>query len=1806
MGHVDIPSPTCADLNDSMISTTISKPPTAVVDASALNRGNADYVTPRDAASQRSIEPLSPEPATSVTIVPEPQAGVASREILTAAPPPEIVVAPSIKGPVLEPLGPSSSGNLEGIIAPNFTRSTSLGPTGTATTSAPADHEQRIRIVHHWEKHVKEIKMKKGEDLDNLLRLVREVIKKLEVQRTECAQKLASVQAQISEFNSNPSAQATQSVETRSAVTSPSSPRHFEALPSPSSITDFAGASSNSPYAKTFATPAKLPGVQRTLNLGPDACPAPAVRNPPGVASQPGILAAATIPENREGILIDNLDVKESGEEASSAPHVALPSRAVSSASFDDSINSPCPTPFTAFEAPNLAKFSSVLTQADDSVVQPTTAASADPTSAPSAGAPNPRAFATTPTASQSNSNTAATQQKPSELTQAYARYEKQLKELETSLSKYKQVEDVLVMRPEGCKVQLKPRKITFQGRVRQALLVCKWGGGMTHAGHLQAMQYANAFWNDICPPPVPLPEFVTSLAIDRGGVLVKAEGGLYEGSDDETESISGASVSNASLYGIPGPQQSTQPAQPPRVASQPVSVPTGMENKSPLLKGESLPVSSSYPEPHSLTPTQVASTVGLDAANLTYTSRGPRPPPAQSRLPPVETQDNRETSKQNVDDALKASFYAPEKGPHFQVSRQPDAQYEPSSALDDIPTDAEADAQRTLQHTNSAPPMPASPDLDAEPVVPEGKVYDNPADTRDPSLATAATERAATGRMTLYEDYFNAQLAVSLSDPLGGEDAEGGGGDLEEEFVAEDEDEDEDCAIPTEKSSSDEIQTHDINNLDDSILELQDSPAEDSEKRHIGRRDYLSQSVEASQNSQNKPRSKAKRSARRSVRAKLQQKQPQDLDSLPTPDGLDDEEDHISKAHAMLSDAHPDLEAPLAYSAYDFNATIGQHEGEQIRSYFAKRPKAKGQTGNQSTGVPDSANMGAATAQMTLPAQPSSGPILPQQPMSLPNGLVLPSAQSTSVTLGSQGPTSSPPGGRAVLHSLFEPLQAGTSIDNELPSQAHIPTLPLTSPPSMSCNPDQGTAGNAREITFVKCMPPSLHPDEVTSASSTPGDAIGLGHGHTAGSVTSSGSGLTLTRSSSGALMRDSQDGSVRTRSTLTHSGESASGVQTLPAGPGMAAQTAASKRKWNRKWNQQHMDKLQALFEQQRLNFIKDMEVFASDEPRVQASARAFYIATFEHAYKLSPPGKRTPEEQALAREIRKRADEKCHITPDVLSYLDDISAAAKDMHRSKQGVKSMLLSTVRWTEEQVSKYMIYLEKISKAVTEEEKAQLRKEKDAHLREAQLLNERMRQEKEEEERIRRKEEEELERAARELDEKAAEEEETTAIILADTLEAEMAKAMKKKKKNKGKQEPLGPIVGSGASLASSAVVTASVPSSTTTSSGTTTTSTTSTDSSLPPELRMTSWAARCLRWLGIPREQLVKLLELMRGLLDRIRQLRQKRAAQESGQGSQAGGTPAVRAAGEQADNPDEVDEYVFEDGDEEVVGQGAKIKAPAGKEEAEKLNQPCNGETLELMEARWAKLINDFYDASRDQFDPTKIPDVHDAIKYDALHNYAILHGIRPLYQASRKLADFVVPNEYGILSKDKLRIGRLITHKLLDKIIENLERAKSDATDIPRVFLYFSSESHIHGLRNTMLLSDMPDNKTAATTLEALELNYLSHGVWRLFEDLSQPVDSPDRFVVNFMFSPGAALDPFIFAEEGHLLPVSRPIPITARIPFDEFKRRFFHLGDKLATDPPTNPASAAAPQVPAADASATAPNSPLPATSSTPPQ
>ena len=53
---------------------------------------------------------------------------------------------------------------------------------------------------------------------------------------------------------------------------------------------------------------------------------------------------------------------------------------------------------------------------------------------------------------------------------------------------------------------------------------------------------------------------------------------------------------------------------------------------------------------------------------------------------------------------------------------------------------------------------------------------------------------------------------------------------------------------------------------------------------------------------------------------------------------------------------------------------------------------------------------------------------------------------------------------------------------------------------------------------------------------------------------------------------------------------------------------------------------------FQQERIAFFRGMQLYASDEERVRQSAKAFYKASFQHAFGITDQNKDTPEMKAL----------------------------------------------------------------------------------------------------------------------------------------------------------------------------------------------------------------------------------------------------------------------------------------------------------------------------------------------------------------------------------------------------------------------------------------------------------------------------------------------------------------------------------------------------------------------------------------------
>ena len=171
------------------------------------------------------------------------------------------------------------------------------------------------------------------------------------------------------------------------------------------------------------------------------------------------------------------------------------------------------------------------------------------------------------------------------------------------------------------------------------------------------------------------------------------------------------------------------------------------------------------------------------------------------------------------------------------------------------------------------------------------------------------------------------------------------------------------------------------------------------------------------------------------------------------------------------------------------------------------------------------------------------------------------------------------------------------------------------------------------------------------------------------------------------------------------------------------------------------------------------------------------------------------------------------------------------------------------------------------------------------------------------------------------------------------------------------------------------------------------------------------------------------------------------------------------------------------------------------------------CCSDSLGLFKERWDKHFADVLDESTDWFDPSKISDLYDSLKFDALHHRPFLEKIftrnemdksylQELYLTAQKLFDYVAPKEYGMERNEILRIGQQISGLLLRKVLEDLQIALTMPFATCR--LYFTKESHMTALLNLIKICGLPQSAPRPShELCANELDYLSHICFELYE-------------------------------------------------------------------------------------------------------
>lgn len=268
------------------------------------------------------------------------------------------------------------------------------------------------------------------------------------------------------------------------------------------------------------------------------------------------------------------------------------------------------------------------------------------------------------------------------------------------------------------------------------------------------------------------------------------------------------------------------------------------------------------------------------------------------------------------------------------------------------------------------------------------------------------------------------------------------------------------------------------------------------------------------------------------------------------------------------------------------------------------------------------------------------------------------------------------------------------------------------------------------------------------------------------------------------------------------------------------------------------------------------------------------------------------------------------------------------------------------------------------------------------------------------------------------------------------------------------------------------------------------------------------------------------------------------------------------------------------------------------------------CNEDPM-LFRERWEKLFAEF--TSVEKVDPSKISELYDTIKFDALHNRSFLEHVfeypsdakvdislpeaeaampsvipneaeysgkfkfvqapmtlfdrpeyaklRELYLLSKILFDYICPQEYGITNDEKLDIGLLTSLPLLNKVIEDLKY--NCCAEQGRSFFYVTKESHMYTLLGILFGSRLP-TKLSRTQLP--ELDYLAQICFELYECVIQ---GEKRHQVRVTISPGCnSLSPLdVQLDSKHCIQCVPKRGLTHYMDLDELIEHFREVSSRV---------------------------------------
>ena len=257
-------------------------------------------------------------------------------------------------------------------------------------------------------------------------------------------------------------------------------------------------------------------------------------------------------------------------------------------------------------------------------------------------------------------------------------------------------------------------------------------------------------------------------------------------------------------------------------------------------------------------------------------------------------------------------------------------------------------------------------------------------------------------------------------------------------------------------------------------------------------------------------------------------------------------------------------------------------------------------------------------------------------------------------------------------------------------------------------------------------------------------------------------------------------------------------------------------------------------------------------------------------------------------------------------------------------------------------------------------------------------------------------------------------------------------------------------------------------------------------------------------------------------------------------------------------------------------------------------RLAHDCEDEKVILIYKRYIKLKQDFFNKKKNNFDVSKIPDLYDNIKYDITHNKIILNqDAYKLYELIDQLANFTMPLEYGITLEEKLDIGTKIIGPILSKIYRDLiwwnynnpyfpknnnndensfsglDQSSLELNEIKSAWrhvksrIYFTCASHMYSLLNLLMYgnnSSLIENKEVLEQLRGIfDIDYVSHVIFRLFENFNVDISDNKRFRLEIIISPGSTKDPRE-ADKDHLINISPWIMLNSHLTLQQMKEFF----------------------------------------------